>query len=99
MHYSFASMTAQMTALYPGFLAAALAGGVPPMLAALPLAYFSNSERRDDALRHRLRAGIFRRGICAARRMVEDRLPDLGGEPGDLDGGRVPLWWKVVGIW
>jgi DASS family divalent anion:Na+ symporter len=35
-------MTAQVTALYPGFLAAALAAGVPPMLAALPLAYFSS---------------------------------------------------------
>jgi len=42
VHYGFASMTAQVTALYPAFLAAALAGGVPPMLAALPLAYFSN---------------------------------------------------------
>jgi DASS family divalent anion:Na+ symporter len=42
IHYGFASMTAQVTALYPGFLAAALAAGVPPLLAALPLAYFSN---------------------------------------------------------
>ncbi len=42
VHYAFASMTAHVTALYPGFLGAALAGGVPPMLAALPLAYFSN---------------------------------------------------------
>ncbi|MDR3702509.1 MAG: DASS family sodium-coupled anion symporter [Candidatus Sulfopaludibacter sp.] len=42
VHYAFASMTAQVTALYPGFLGAALAGGVPPMAAALPLAYFSS---------------------------------------------------------
>ncbi|MEO8027703.1 MAG: DASS family sodium-coupled anion symporter, partial [Bryobacteraceae bacterium] len=42
LHYTFASMTAHVTALYPGFLAAALAAGVPPLLAALPLAYFSN---------------------------------------------------------
>ena len=42
IHYGFASMTAHVTALYPAFLAAALAGGVPPMLAALALAYFSN---------------------------------------------------------
>src|SRR6185312_3072377 len=42
VHYSFASMTAHITAPYPAFLAAALAGGVPPMIAALPLAYFSN---------------------------------------------------------
>ncbi|SPE25852.1 divalent anion:Na+ symporter, DASS-family transporter (putative sodium:sulfate symporter) [Candidatus Sulfopaludibacter sp. SbA3] len=42
IHYAFAGMTAHVTALYPGFLGAALAGGVPPMVAALPLAYFSN---------------------------------------------------------
>ncbi|MGD0869545.1 MAG: DASS family sodium-coupled anion symporter [Bryobacteraceae bacterium] len=42
VHYGFASMTGQVTALYPGFLTAALAAGVPPMLAALPLAYFSS---------------------------------------------------------
>ena len=42
IHYGFASMTAHVTALYPAFLAAALAGGVPPMMAALALAYFSN---------------------------------------------------------
>ena len=37
VHYGFASLTAHVTALYPGFLAAALAAGVPPMLAALSL--------------------------------------------------------------
>jgi divalent anion:Na+ symporter, DASS family len=42
IHYSFASMTAHITALYPAFFTAALASGAPPMLAALPLAYFSN---------------------------------------------------------
>ena len=42
IHYAFASMTAHITALYPSFLAAALLTGAPPLLAALPLAYFSN---------------------------------------------------------
>lgn len=42
VHYAFASMTAQITALYPAFLLAALASGAPPLLAALMLAYFSN---------------------------------------------------------
>lgn len=42
VHYGFASMTAQVTALYPGFLAAALASGAHPLVAALSLAYFSN---------------------------------------------------------
>jgi len=42
VHYAFASMTAQVTALYPGFLAAALASGASPLVSALSLAYFSN---------------------------------------------------------
>jgi DASS family divalent anion:Na+ symporter len=42
VHYGFASMTGHVTALYPAFLGAALAGGVPPMMGALALAYFSN---------------------------------------------------------
>lgn len=42
VHYAFASLTAQATALYPGFLTAAIAAGVPAIPAALALAYFSN---------------------------------------------------------
>ena len=68
IHYSFASMTAQVTALYPSFLGAAVAAGVPPLLAALPLAYFSSLNAGHDALRHRFRAGLLRRRLCAAGR-------------------------------
>jgi DASS family divalent anion:Na+ symporter len=42
IHYGFASMTAQVTALYSPFLLAALASGANPLIAALALAYFSN---------------------------------------------------------
>jgi divalent anion:Na+ symporter, DASS family len=42
IHYAFASMTAHVTALYPGFLTAAVATGAPALMAALPLAFFSN---------------------------------------------------------
>lgn len=42
IHYGFASMTAQIGALYPSFLAAALASGANPLVSALALAYFSN---------------------------------------------------------
>ena len=42
VHYSFASMTAQVTALYPGFLGAAVLAGAPGLPAALALAYFSS---------------------------------------------------------
>lgn len=41
-HYGFASMTAHVSALFPTFLAAALATAAPPMAAVLPLAFFSN---------------------------------------------------------
>lgn len=40
IHYGFAGMTAHITALYPAFLGAMLAGGVPPLAGALALAYF-----------------------------------------------------------
>ncbi len=49
VHYTFASMTAQVTALYPAFLGAAVAAGVPPLAAGLPLAYFSSL---DAAMTH-----------------------------------------------
>ena len=42
VHYVFASLTAQTTALYPGFLAAAVAAGAPPMPAAILLAVLSS---------------------------------------------------------
>ena len=41
-HYLFASSTAHITAMYGAFLAVALSLKVPPMLAALLLAYFGN---------------------------------------------------------
>ena len=42
LHYGFASMTAHVTALYPGFIAAAVVSGAPPLVAALVLGYFSS---------------------------------------------------------
>jgi len=41
-HYGFASLTAHITAMFPAFLGVAVSVGVPPLLAALALAYFSN---------------------------------------------------------
>ncbi len=42
VHYGFASITAQVTAMFTPFLLVILAAGAPPYLAALSLAYFSN---------------------------------------------------------
>jgi DASS family divalent anion:Na+ symporter len=49
LHYCFASMTAHVTALYPGFIAAAMLSGAPPLVAALALGYFSSL---DASLTH-----------------------------------------------
>ena len=56
IHYSFASMTAHITALYPGFFAAALAAGAPPMAGRAAAGVFLQSRRRHHPLRHRLGA-------------------------------------------
>ena len=42
LHYLFASMTAQIVALYAAFVTLAVSAGVPPLLSALVLAFFSN---------------------------------------------------------
>lgn len=97
-HYGFASMTAHVTALYPGFLAAALAGGAPAMLAALALAYFSN-----------LNAGITHYGTGSAPIYFGAGYVGQGTwwKLGFLISvlnlllwlGVGPLWWKLVGLW
>ena len=98
IHYSFASMTAHVTALYPAFLAAAIGGGVPPLLAALPLAYFSNL---DASLTHYgtgsapvyFNSGYvkqtdwWRIGFCIS-------LIHLV-----LWMGVGVWWWKLIGLW
>ena len=97
-HYTFASMTAHITALYPGFLAAALAAGAPPLVAALALAYFSN-----------LNAGITHYGTGSAPvyfgagYVSQTTWWRLGLIISLLNViiwlGLGPLWWKVLGMW
>ena len=98
VHYSFASMTAHVTALYPGFLAAALAGGVPPMLAALPLAYFSNLNAATTHYGTGSAPVYFGAGYVSHATWWKYgfwiSVVDLV-----IWMGLGPLWWKVVGIW
>jgi len=98
VHYSFASMTAQVTALYPAFLTAALTAGVPPMLAALPLAYFSNL---NAAMTHygTGSAPVF----FGAGYVRQSEWWRYGFLISVLNlviwmGVGIP-WWKLVGIW
>jgi len=98
IHYSFASMTAHVTALYPGFLAAALAGGVPPMLAALTLAYFSNMNAAMTHYGTGSAPVFFNAGYVSQSEWW--RLGFLISLINLIIWmGIGPLWWKVVGIW
>ena len=98
IHYSFAGMTAHITALYPGFLGAMLVGGVPPLLAALVLAYFSN-----------LNAGLTHYGTGSAPVFFGDGYVSQGTwwKLGFLISllnmviwlGPGLIWWRLVGLW
>jgi divalent anion:Na+ symporter, DASS family len=98
IHYTFASMTAQVTALYPSFLGAGIAAGIPPMLATLPLAYFSN-----------LNAGMTHYGTGSAPVFFGAgyvRQSDwwrIGFVISLLNlaiwMGIGPLWWKITGLY
>jgi DASS family divalent anion:Na+ symporter len=98
VHYTFASMTAHITALYPGFLGAALAAGIPPMLAALPLAYFSSL---NAAMTHYgtgsapvfFNAGYVRQGDWWRYGFIISVVNLI------IWMAIGPLWWKLIGIW
>jgi DASS family divalent anion:Na+ symporter len=98
IHYVFASMTAHVTALYPAFLTAALATGAPPMLAVLPMAYFSN-----------LNAGVTHYGTGSApvffgAGYLHEREWWRIGFLVSLVNVSIWLviggaWWKLIGLW
>lgn len=98
VHYLFASMTAHATALYPGFLTAALLAGTPPLVAALPLAYFSN-----------LNAGITHYGTGSAPIYFGAGYVKQGTwwKLGFLISimnliiwvGIGLVWWRLIGFW
>jgi DASS family divalent anion:Na+ symporter len=98
VHYGFASMTAHVTALYPGFLAAGLVAGAPPLLMALLLAFFSNL---DAAMTH---YGTGSAPVYFGAGYVSQttwwRLGFLISLVNLIIWlGVGSLWWKVLGMW
>ena len=97
-HYTFASMTAHVSALYPGFLAAALAAGVPAPIAAWPLAFFSN-----------LNAGITHYGTGSAPvyfgagYVSQNQWWTIGFIVSVVNLaiwlGVGLVWWPLIGLW
>ncbi len=97
-HYTFASMTAQVSALYPGFLAAAIAAGVPAQLAVWPLAFLSN-----------LNAGITHYGTGSAPiyfgagYVSQSNWWTIGFIVSVVNlaiwFGVGLIWWRLIGLW
>ena len=97
-HYTFASMTAQVSALYPGFLLAALGAGVPAQLAVWPLAFFSN-----------LNAGITHYGTGSAPiyfgpgYVSQSDWWTIGFIVSVVNlaiwFGVGMIWWRLIGLW
>jgi DASS family divalent anion:Na+ symporter len=98
IHYGFASMTAHVTALYPGFLATGVAAGCPPLLLSLVLAFFSN-----------LNAGMTHYGTGSAPVYFGSgyvsqtewwRIGFLISVMNVLIWlGIGSIWWKIIGLW
>jgi divalent anion:Na+ symporter, DASS family len=97
-HYGFASLTAHISALYPGFLGATIAAAVPIPLATWSLAFLSN-----------LNAGITHYGTgsapvyFAAGYVSQNRWWAIGFIVSVVDLalwlGLGPLWWNLAGLW
>lgn len=97
-HYAFASITAQVSAMYAAFLAAAVVLGTPHTLAALVLAFFSS-----------LFASLTHYGTAPAPIMFSGGYVSLGtwwrvGAVVSVVNITIWLliggaWWKLLGIW
>ncbi|HLJ45395.1 MAG TPA: DASS family sodium-coupled anion symporter [Bryobacteraceae bacterium] len=98
VHYGFASMTAHVTALYPGFLAAGLAAGAPPLLMAMVLAFFSNLDAATTHYGTGSAPVYFGAGYVSQatwwRLGFFISLVDLV-----IWLGIGPWWWKLLGMW
>jgi DASS family divalent anion:Na+ symporter len=97
-HYGFASLTAHVTAMYPAFIAVAVAAGAPPFLAALSMAFLSN-----------LCGGLTHYSTGTAPIYFGSGYVDQGtwwklGFSASVVNmliwvGIGGIWWKILGLW
>jgi DASS family divalent anion:Na+ symporter len=98
VHYGFASMTAHVTALYPGFLAAGLATGAPPLLMAFVLAFFSSLDAATTHYGTGSAPVYFGAGYVSQTTWWRlGFLISLVNLVIWLGAGTV--WWKLLGLW
>jgi DASS family divalent anion:Na+ symporter len=98
MHYLFASQTAHVGALLPVFCTLMLAGGVPPKLAALSLAYNVNLFGSLTHYASGQAAVYYGSGFVDTLEVFR-----IGAVMGALNlavwGVAGMAWWKVLGWW
>jgi len=98
VHYGFASITAQVTAMYTPFLLVILAAGAPTYLAVLSLAYFSNLGASLTHYGTTSAPIYFGGGYVSQRRWWWiGFLASLVNIPVWLLFGFV--WWKLLKLW
>ena len=97
-HYLFASNTAQVSSMYAPFLAATLAVGTPPLLAALTLAFFGNLSACTTHYGTGAAPIFFGTKFVGAGRWWK-----LGATISLLHlviwMGLGIVWWKILGLW
>ena len=97
-HYAFASLVAHVTAMFPAFLAAAIALGAPPLVAVLSLGFFSSLNAATThygsgpapivfGAGYLTQTAWWRVGFLISLLHLAVWLP-LGF-----------LWWRVLGLW
>lgn len=97
-HYGFASLTAHITAMYPAFIAVAVAAGAPPYLVALAIGFMSNL---CMSLTHYAAgpspiyfgAGYVDQGTWWKLGFIVSVINLI------IWVGLGSIWWKVLGLW
>ncbi|KAI8470754.1 MAG: Sodium/sulfate symporter [Monoraphidium minutum] len=98
LHYMFASKTAHVGALYAAFLSLMLAGGVPPKLAAMSLAY---NVCINGGLTHYAsgQAAVYYGSGFLNLREIFSAGAACGAAGLAIWGAAGMAWWKVLGWW
>lgn len=97
-HYIFASATAHVSAMYSAFLGVAIAGGVPPMLAALVLGFFGNLFASTTHYSNGPAPLLFGSGYVSQNKWWSMNFI-LGIIYIAIWLGIGPIWYKVIGIY
>lgn len=98
IHYIFASATAHVSAMYSAFLGVAIAGGVPPMLAALTLGFFGNLFSSTTHYSNGPAPLLFGSGYVSQNKWWSLNFI-LGIVYFVIWLGLGSIWWKIIGLY